>query len=104
VLVLVLDPETTAEAATAEAAGARVADAAGTGTTLLTARRVDDFAPRFGAQSRRSHVDAGAVDLTALADASVRRDVDTVDDLRVAVGLGIGAATAGALRRHRLLG
>lgn len=80
-----------------------VADADDTGTTLLTARDADAFAPRFGAGSRRAHLDGGAHDLTATAAASVRRDVDTVDDLRAAVELGVGPATAAALRRHPLL-
>src|SRR5207302_7434664 len=64
----------------AGAAGHRrcvVTDAAGTGTTLLTALHVEDFDPRFGEASRRAHVDAGAYDLTPSASASVRRDVDT---------------------------
>ena len=79
-----------------------VADADGTGTTLLTARDPLAFTPLFGPDSRRAHVEAGAHDVTAAAGASVRRDVDTVDDLRAAVGLGIGPATAAALRRHPL--
>jgi len=79
-----------------------VADADGTGTTLLTARDVDGFAPRFGAASRQAHRDGGAHDLTDVAAASLRRDVDTVDDLRAAVELGVGPATAAAMRRHPL--
>jgi 2-phospho-L-lactate/phosphoenolpyruvate guanylyltransferase len=79
-----------------------VADADGVGTTLLTARDPAAFRPRFGPQSRRAHLDLGAYDVTATAGASVRRDVDTVDDLRAAVELGVGPATAAALRRHPL--
>jgi 2-phospho-L-lactate/phosphoenolpyruvate guanylyltransferase len=77
-----------------------VADAEGSGTTLLTARDPAAFTPQFGPQSRQAHVDAGAYDVTRTAGASVRRDVDTVDDLRAAVELGLGPATAAALRRH----
>lgn len=82
---------------------ALVADADGTGTTLLTARDPATFAPRFGTGSRHAHHDGGAHDLTGLAGASLRRDVDTVDDLRAALELGVGPATAAALRRHPLL-
>lgn len=89
-------------AAAADHPSCIVADADETGTTLLTARDVDAFAPRFGARSRQAHVDNGAYDLTAAAAASLRRDVDTLDDLRSAVELGVGPATAAALRRHPL--
>jgi 2-phospho-L-lactate guanylyltransferase len=79
-----------------------VADADETGTTLLTARDAETFSPRFGARSRQAHVDSGAYDLTEKAAASLRRDVDTLDDLRSAIELGVGPATAAALRRHPL--
>jgi len=79
-----------------------VSDADGTGTTLLTALDPKAFSPRFGAGSRQAHLDEGAYDVTADAGASLRRDVDTVDDLRAAVELGLGPATAAALRRHPL--
>jgi 2-phospho-L-lactate guanylyltransferase len=82
------------------AATAVVGDAGGEGTTLLTARSAESFHPRFGAQSRRAHVAAGAVDLTAAAAASLRQDVDTVADLAVAAGLGCGPATVDVLTRH----
>jgi 2-phospho-L-lactate guanylyltransferase len=77
-----------------------VADAAGTGTTLLAARRSDAFTPSFGEGSLRRHLDAGAVDLTATADARLRRDVDTIDDLSVAVDLGCGTETMRLLDAH----
>lgn len=69
-----------------------VPDAAGVGTTLYVAA-YDEFDPRFGPGSREAHLDAGALEL-ADAAASVRRDVDDVDDLRDAVALGVGPATA----------
>jgi 2-phospho-L-lactate guanylyltransferase len=69
-----------------------VPDAAGTGTTLYVAGG-DLFDPRFGPGSRDAHVDAGADEL-ADVPASVRRDVDDLDDLRAAVALGIGPRTA----------
>jgi 2-phospho-L-lactate guanylyltransferase len=74
-----------------------VADAAGSGTTLYAAASVARFDPRFGAGSLAAHVAAGAVDLTQLAGASVRTDVDTLDDLRAAERLGVGTATASAM-------
>jgi 2-phospho-L-lactate guanylyltransferase len=69
-----------------------VADAAGVGTTLYTADH-DEFDPRFGPGSRGAHLDAGARELLEVA-ASVRRDVDDLDDLRAAVALGVGPHTA----------
>ena len=82
-----------------------VADASGAGTTLLTALSVKRFAPAFGAGSWERHVAGGAVDLTGTADASLRRDVDTLVDLRAALDLGCGAHTTALLARHpRVLG
>ena len=50
-------------------------------------------------------VAAGVQDLTRVAGESVRRDVDTLQDLRSALGLGVGPATAEVLRqRPALLG
>lgn len=69
-----------------------VADAAGTGTTLLVAQP-DDFRPRFGPGSRAAHEAAGAVPLAG-ALASLRQDVDEVGDLGRALVLGVGPATA----------
>jgi 2-phospho-L-lactate guanylyltransferase len=74
-----------------------VADLQGTGTTLLCARSASLFTPKFGIASLAAHVAAGAVDLTAAAPESVRRDVDTIDDLRAAVAIGVGPATAKAI-------
>lgn len=74
-----------------------IADVAGTGTTLLCAGRGDLFVPRFGVASRAAHVAGGAVDLTTVAPESIRRDVDSVDDLRAAIALGVGQATRDAL-------
>ncbi|WP_395694262.1 2-phospho-L-lactate guanylyltransferase [Nocardioides sp.] len=69
-----------------------VPDAAGVGTTLYTAT-YEEFDPRFGVGSREAHLDAGAREILGAA-ASVRRDVDDLDDLRDAVALGVGPATA----------
>lgn len=74
-----------------------VADASGSGTTLLTARTIGDFSPLFGIDSLAAHVTAGAIDLSASAGVSVRHDVDTLEALRAAIGLGVGPATRRAL-------
>ena len=69
-----------------------VSDASGKGTTLYTAPH-DAFDPRFGELSREAHVDAEAVELCGEL-ASLRRDVDDVDDLAAATALGLGRHTA----------
>jgi 2-phospho-L-lactate/phosphoenolpyruvate guanylyltransferase len=81
---------------------AYLADAAGYGTTLLSATRGADLQPRFGGGSSAAHRSTGAQRLAAQGLDSVRRDVDTADDLRAAVRLGVGAHTAAVLGRHRL--
>lgn len=79
-----------------------VADAAGTGTTLLTAAPDAPLQARFGLASRAAHRAGGAVELDSIAVPSLRRDVDTDVDLRDAVRLGVGAHTAAVLDRLRL--
>jgi 2-phospho-L-lactate/phosphoenolpyruvate guanylyltransferase len=71
-----------------------VPDAAGVGTTLYTARPDAVFAPAFGLDSRARHRDGGARELALDGIPSVRRDVDTIDDLRAALELGVGPRTA----------
>ena len=48
--------------------------------------------PRFGGDSAAAHAASGAVALTG-AWPSLRRDVDTADDLAAAVRLGVGPRT-----------
>jgi 2-phospho-L-lactate guanylyltransferase len=82
-------------AAAAAADGTRrcfVADAPGTGTTLLTADGVP-LRPRFGPGSAAAHADDGARHLTGDWP-GLTRDVDTDDDLRAAAALGVGRWTA----------
>jgi 2-phospho-L-lactate/phosphoenolpyruvate guanylyltransferase len=71
-----------------------VADAAGTGTTLYTARPGAAFCPRFGPGSRDRHRRAGAVQLELPAVSGLRRDVDTPADLWQAEKIGLGLRTA----------
>lgn len=68
-----------------------VADAAGTGTTLYLAS-YDDFAPRFGVDSRRAHLASGASEIAGDL-VTLRHDVDDLGDLREALRLGVGAET-----------
>ncbi|NVI91759.1 2-phospho-L-lactate guanylyltransferase [Actinomadura sp. BRA 177] len=72
----------------------RVPDAAGVGTTLYTARPGVPFAPAFGGGSRAAHRSRGAAEILLPGTDSVRRDVDTPDDLRTALALGTGPRTA----------
>jgi 2-phospho-L-lactate guanylyltransferase len=94
---------TAALAAAARVGVAFVPDAEGTGTTLYAAAPGAPFAPQFGPASRDRHLAAGAVELGA-GDLStgelgtgegvgLRRDVDTIDDLRAAAKIGLGPRT-----------
>jgi 2-phospho-L-lactate guanylyltransferase len=69
-----------------------VADASGHGTTMLTARAGLRLEPSFGLESAVRHRAAGAIELSAGPGA--RQDVDTVEDLRRCLELGVGARTA----------
>ncbi|MFB7594521.1 2-phospho-L-lactate guanylyltransferase [Streptomyces sp. NPDC056160] len=76
-----------------------LADAAGIGTTLLAAAPEQELRPAFGTASRIRHRESGAVELRLDAVLSVRQDVDTGDDLRAALALGVGPRTARAAAR-----
>lgn len=70
-----------------------VADADGTGTTLLITPPGTALDPHFGAGSAAAHAGSGATRVgTTLA--SLRRDVDTTTDLAAALQFGVGAHTA----------
>lgn len=69
-----------------------VADAVGTGTTLLAVADPTTFDPRFGPGSCAAHRESGVPEVT-LAVPTLRRDVDTAEDLAAATVLGIGART-----------
>jgi 2-phospho-L-lactate guanylyltransferase len=76
-----------------------VPDEAGTGTTLYTAPDLNRFTPRFGVGSRAAHVQQHAVELTVSEGSSLRRDVDTPEDLDRARALGVGPRSAWVLTR-----
>ncbi|MFF3616356.1 2-phospho-L-lactate guanylyltransferase [Streptomyces sp. NPDC002580] len=86
-------------AAAMEFPRAFLADAAAIGTTLLTASPGLELRPAFGGDSRARHRASGAAELGLDAVDSVRRDVDTRDDLRAALALGVGPRTAAAAAR-----
>ena len=79
-----------------------VADADGEGTTLFTAATADGFEPRFGAGSRDAHRAHGAHEIVEVVVPTLRRDVDTPEDLRDAVRLGLRGRTADAVAGLRL--
>ncbi|MEV5412655.1 2-phospho-L-lactate guanylyltransferase [Thermopolyspora sp. NPDC052614] len=91
-----LRPDELARALTAAAQfeQAFVPDAVEVGTTCYTTRRGEPFRPGFGGESRARHLARGAKELLLDGIASVRRDVDTVEDLRAALALGVGPRTA----------
>jgi 2-phospho-L-lactate/phosphoenolpyruvate guanylyltransferase len=104
-----IQPEelTAALAAAARLGSAFVPDTDGTGTTLYAAAPGARFAPRFGPASRDRHLATGAVEIgtgelgtgelgTDLA--GLRRDVDTIEDLRAAAKIGLGPRTAALLQ------
>jgi 2-phospho-L-lactate guanylyltransferase len=77
-----------------------VADAPGSGTTLLLSDTTGTLGARFGPNSRHAHEASGAA-LLAHAGTSLRRDVDTVEDLAEVIRLGVGPHTSAALARLR---
>ena len=91
-----LHPEDLATVLGAVGAGERafVADAAGSGTTLLAAAAPAPLAPSYGPGSRDRHAASGAQELRGTP--ALRRDVDTPEDLREALAIGVGARTAAA--------
>jgi 2-phospho-L-lactate guanylyltransferase len=74
-----------------------VADAQGTGTTLLTAVGVP-LEPHFGRGSAEAHRSSGAVALSGHWP-GLLRDVDTDADLRAALALGAGHRTTALVDR-----
>ncbi|QNE74725.1 2-phospho-L-lactate guanylyltransferase [Streptomyces finlayi] len=79
----------------AEFPRAFVTDAAGIGTTFLSASPGSELRPAFGGSSRARHLASGAAEITLSGIDSVRQDVDTGEDLLVALALGVGPRTEG---------
>ncbi|MER5711566.1 2-phospho-L-lactate guanylyltransferase [Streptomyces sp. NPDC002122] len=71
-----------------------LADAAEIGTTFLSAGPGVELEPAFGGPSRLRHLSSGAVEIRLTGVDSVRRDVDTGEDLAEARALGLGPRTA----------
>jgi 2-phospho-L-lactate guanylyltransferase len=92
-----LRPGELADALAAAAAHRRsfVADAEGSGTTLLCAT-AGELDPHYGPRSAAAHAAGGAVPLDGNWP-GLRHDVDTPSDLRTAAVLGVGPRTAGLL-------
>ena len=74
-----------------------VADAAGTGTVLLTTPPGTPLDPRFGIGSAAAHAASGARPLTGDWP-GLRQDVDTPADLAAVLALGAGPHTCALLR------
>lgn len=82
----------------AEHPRAHVPDAAGTGTTMLSASTPATIDPLYGSWSARRHSAAGSRAVPGV-DERCRLDVDTQADLARARHVGVGAHTAAALAR-----
>lgn len=88
------------DAALAEAARyerAFVPDAEGSGTSLIVARAGVPHAPAFGPDSAERHRAAGYIELSLPAGSGLRRDVDTIEQLRAAASLVLGPRTRALL-------
>lgn len=72
-----------------------VADANGSGTTILSSQRPDLLRAGYGPGSAERHRSFGAIELDA--PAGVRRDVDEFHELLEARALGVGDHTSAAL-------
>jgi 2-phospho-L-lactate guanylyltransferase len=74
-----------------------VPDAEGTGSTLVTARAGVGWSSAFGAESFARHTALGCVPLPVPAASTLRRDVDTAEQLAHAAALGLGPRTTALL-------
>jgi 2-phospho-L-lactate guanylyltransferase len=76
-----------------------VADAEGTGSTLVTASAGVAWVSAFGEGSFERHVALGCAALPIPDASSLRRDVDTAAQLEAARAFGLGSRTAAVLGR-----
>ena len=74
-----------------------VPDADGIGSVLTTALAGHPHTPAFGGGSRAAHGERGYVELAVHADSGLRRDVDTLDQLRQLGAARVGPRTAALL-------
>ncbi|AOX47333.1 2-phospho-L-lactate guanylyltransferase [Microbacterium sp. BH-3-3-3] len=74
-----------------------VPDAETTGSTLVTARAGAVWVSAFGEDSAARHRLLGCTDLAVERASSLRRDVDTAEQLSQAVALGVGPRTSAVL-------
>lgn len=92
-------------AAALDAAGSHdravVADADGTGSTLVTARAGLPWVSAFGADSFARHRALGCEGLEIPDSSTLRHDVDDVRQLDEAAARGVGPRTAALLRSRR---
>jgi 2-phospho-L-lactate guanylyltransferase len=70
-----------------------VADAEGTGSTLVTVGAGVTWASAFGNGSFAAHQEIGCLPLDVPPGSSLRRDVDTAEQLQAAAGWGLGPRT-----------
>ena len=70
-----------------------VADAEGTGSTMVTVAAGLEWASAFGEGSFARHVSLGCTPLAVPDASTLRRDVDTAAQLRAAAELGLGPRT-----------
>ncbi|MEU6356066.1 2-phospho-L-lactate guanylyltransferase [Streptomyces sp. NPDC047072] len=77
-------------------------DTAEIGTTLLAAAPGAELRPEFGTDSRFRHRASGAKELLLTDVDSVRQDVDTGEDLRAALALGVGPYTKSVVAAQTL--
>lgn len=72
---------------------AYLTDAAGTGTTILTATEASTLLPAYGVGSAAQHAALGACSLGEIGVETVRTDVDDLNSLAVALAMGCGRHT-----------
>lgn len=74
-----------------------VSDAERAGSTLVAWSAPATYEARFGAGSAQAHAEAGFVPLDVPLASTVRRDADTLEQLRACADLGLGPRTRALL-------
>lgn len=78
-----------------------VPDVEETGSVFVAWRSPATFEPHFGSGSAEKHLEAGHVRLPIPATSTLRRDVDTLEQLQEASDLGVGPRTTAMLNLAR---